>query len=82
MYNDKDAQMLTEAYEFIQESAGRKCMRCNTPMTKHSDLEKAKKGYKNCPKCDLTYSPEATVKGSYAMRDKDGKIKTGVQKED
>jgi len=82
MYNDKEAQMLTEAYEqIINEAAGKNCKRCGTPMRKHDDPEKAKKGYKNCPKCNLTFSPEATVKGSYAMMDGEGKIKTGVHKE-
>jgi protein-arginine kinase activator protein McsA len=53
-------------------------------MGKHPDAEKAKKGYKNCPKCNMTHSPEAIVKGTgtYAMYDKNtGKIETGIKKE-
>jgi ribosomal protein S27AE len=84
MNNDKcDQELLMESYETVITEAQKKCIRCGTLMTKHSDAEKAKKGYKNCPKCDLTFSPEATVKGSYAMRDGDsGKIKTGIHKEE
>jgi transposase-like protein len=79
---DQDTSLLEEAYSLvIQEASGKKCIRCGSPMTRHSDEEKAKKGYKNCPKCNLTFSPEATVKGSYAMMGEDGKVKTGVKKD-
>jgi hypothetical protein len=39
-----------------------KCDKCNKPMGKHHNEEKAKKGYKYCQNCDRTYSPEATTK--------------------
>ena len=49
-------------------------------MLKHRDPEKARKGYTTCDNCNMTHSPEATIKGSYAYWDSQkSKIITGVR---
>jgi len=63
-----------DAIELLYESV-RRCPKCNGPMSRHDDEEKAKKGYKICPKCGITYSPEGTKGMSAGMVD--GKIKMG-----
>ena len=65
MYN-KDVELLAEAYSVIMEGT-HKCPKCNKSMGKHTDEAKAKKGYKYCTACDVTYSPEGSKsKGSWA----------------
>jgi len=56
------------------------CTWCGNPIThKHSDLEKARKGYTICPRCGMTHSPEAIIKGTFAYWD-GAKIVTGIRR--
>ena len=52
----------TKTDDTVLTEATHQCDKCNKPMGKHHNEEKAKKGYKYCQKCDRTYSPEATTK--------------------
>ena len=55
-----------------------KCTWCGRGrMLKHRDPKKAKRGLKTCDTCNMTHSPEALIKGSYAYWDGQ-RIVTGV----
>ncbi len=58
----------------VEESARRECPRCGGKMGKHHNPDKARKGYKICPDCNMTYSPEAmSSKGSWAAEEQERK---------
>lgn len=73
----------TEVYEAegTRSNPG-KCQWCGEmQLRRHHDPRKAADKQKYCSACGMTYSPHATVKGSYAYLDKKtGRIVTGVRK--
>ena len=57
------------------------CTWCgNTITNKHRDPAKAAKGYTTCPACNMTHSPEAIIKGTFAYWD-GTKIVTGIRRD-